>query len=102
MYSSSGAFRCTLRTFTRTKYREGINGVALDRLYAYVSLPALNVYGDAYCTSEHYRCADTALAHLGGELRPDPKIERKVCERLELVPAVPHYDGNVTALRGAA
>ncbi|WP_210250324.1 hypothetical protein [Methylobacterium planeticum] len=102
MYGSNGTFHCTLRTFTRSTYREGISGVALDRLYAYVSLPALHVYGDAYCTPEHYRGADTALAHLGGDLRPDPKIERKVCERLELVPVVPRHEGNVTALRGAA
>ncbi|MDO9426032.1 MAG: hypothetical protein Q7T93_04305 [Methylobacterium sp.] len=93
---------CTLRTFTRTKYRPGVNGVALDRLYAYVSLPPLNHYGDAYCTPEPYRGADTALAHLSGELRPDPKIERWVTERFEMVPMVPRRDDNVTALRGAA
>jgi hypothetical protein len=102
MYSSSGAFHCTRRTFTRTKYREGIGSVALDRLYQYVSLPPLSHYGDAYCTPERYRSADTALAHLEGELRPVPKIERKVGVRYELVPAVSRQEGNVTALRGAA
>nr|USU32916.1 hypothetical protein NG677_04235 [Methylobacterium sp. OTU13CASTA1] len=93
---------CTLRTFTRTKYREGVNGVALDQLYAYVSLPPLNHYGDAYCTPERFRSADTALAHLGSELRPDPKIERRIAERFEMVPAAHRNDDNVTALRGAA
>ena len=103
MYGSSGGtLHCSLRSFTRTKYREGINGVALDHLYAYVSLPPLNHYGDPFVTPERFRSADTALAHLGSDLRPDPKIERKVVERLELVPAVPRQDGNVTALRGAA
>lgn len=101
-YRSSGALSCSQRTFQRTKYREGVSGVALDRLYAFVSLPALNVYGDAYCTPERYRSADTALAHLGGELRPDPKIGREVRERLELLPAVPALEGNVTTFQGAA
>ena len=100
--SGGSAITCTLRTFTRTKYRERINGVALDRLYAHVSLPPLNHYGDAFCTPERFRSADTALAHLSADLRPDPKVERKIRERFELVPAVPRQDGNVTALRGAA
>nr|USU31599.1 hypothetical protein NG677_20120 [Methylobacterium sp. OTU13CASTA1] len=100
--TGGGNIACTLRAFTRTKYRPAVNGVALDQLYAYVSLPPLNHYGDAYCTPERFRSADTALAHLGSELRPDPKVERLIAERFELVPAVPHRDDNVTALRGAA
>ncbi|GEP00038.1 hypothetical protein [Methylobacterium haplocladii] len=83
------ALSCTLRRFTRIRYREAVAASNLDRLHRTVNLPTLFAYGDDFVTSEPFREVDTTLAYLSREMRPRPGLKRDVKQRLEPVAAKP-------------
>lgn len=93
---------CTLRTFTRTRYREAVSSYGRDLLCRTVALPAFGPGDVAIASADPLRDYSGALVELAGELPAAEPFVRPVKDRLELLPAVPRGESQVVQLRGAA
>ncbi|MCJ2056657.1 hypothetical protein MKL09_08825 [Methylobacterium sp. J-048] len=93
---------CTLRSFTRTRYREAVGDFGRDLLCRTVALPAFGPDDVTITSADPLRDYSGALVELAGELPAAEPFVRPVKERLELLPAVPRAEAEVVQLRGAA
>ncbi|WP_267423193.1 hypothetical protein [Methylobacterium sp. GC_Met_2] len=93
---------CTLRTFTRTRYREAVKPREDGSLLRAVALPAFGLTDSAFVTASPYRDHNGALIELASDLPPPAPLDRPVREKLDLLPAVPRAEADVVQLRGAA
>ncbi|WP_267421817.1 hypothetical protein [Methylobacterium sp. GC_Met_2] len=93
---------CTLRAFTRTRYREALSPREDGSLLRAVALPAFGLTDPTFVTASPYRDHNGALIELASDLPPPAPLDRPVREKLELQPAVPRGESEVVQLRGAA
>ena len=100
--TSGVSLTCTLRTYTRTRYREAVTDPFRDLLIRTVTLPGFAFNDDAFVSANPLRDPDRALAELSVDLPPAGTVGRPIRERLELEPAVPRVEAEVVPLRGAA
>jgi len=104
---------CTLRPYTRTRYREAMPDVrGHGWLIRTVSLPGFGIGEPAFVTNDPLRNHDGALVELASDLSSDG-LHRPILEKLELQPGpilemleppprVPHDEAKVVQFRGAA
>ena len=100
--TSGVALTCTLRKFTRTRYREAVADRGRDLLCRTVGLPGFAFNDMAFVTADPFRDHAGALVELASDLPPTAHLDRPIRERLELLPAVPRTEAEVVQLRGAA
>lgn len=88
--TSGVALTCTERSFTRTRYREPVEGFRQEALHRTVSLPGFGLNEPAFVTADPLRDYSGALVELSSDLPPPVgRPDRPIHERLELIPEPP-------------